>query len=287
MEFTIAALVMLSAALHPARDALIRSTPKPSTAYLGIVITVLTFSLGHVLLVGGNFADVFKVLHILAISQVAMVTYSFLIVQTYSRGDLSIYYPITRSSPLFIVVVGVTVLGETYAWSTVFGILLVVIGGYMIQRKPGIRPTYELKTTAFALIAMAAHGLGAICDGYAIKLIDPEVWFFWNWMLMIPWLILLFRFVTPANGEWPPFNQWRQMPLRLITGGAALYASYFIILITYTMGGSVAAIAAVRLASIPFAVIIGGGLLSEEAMARRLLYSLVIGVGIAIIVFSK
>ncbi len=47
-----------------------------------------------------------------------------------------------------------------------------------------------------------------------------------------------------------------------------------------------AAVTAARQVSIPCAVLIGGTLLSEAAMARRLLFSLVIACGIVIIVFS-
>ena len=47
-----------------------------------------------------------------------------------------------------------------------------------------------------------------------------------------------------------------------------------------------AAVTAVRQASIPFAVLIGGTFLSEAAMPRRLLLSLVIACGIVIIVIS-
>ena len=133
---------------------------------------------------------------------------------------------------------------------------------------------------------MAGHGTGAIVDGYAVQIIDPAVWFFWNWLLLVPVLLLLFRYVAADQFVWPPFVHWRGAWRRYLLVGGTLYASYYLMLLVYNMGGNVAAATAVRQASIPFAVLIGGIMLAEEAMRRRLLFSLVIVVGIALIVLS-
>lgn len=90
----------------------------------------------------------------------------------------------------------------------------------------------------------------------------------------------------PIRVEWPPFAHWRRGCFRYLVGGAALYVSYYLILVAFSLGGNVAAVTAVRQASVPLAVLIGGTLLSEASMARRLLFSFVIACGIVIIVFS-
>ena len=71
-----------------------------------------------------------------------------------------------------------------------------------------------------------------------------------------------------------------------LAGDSAIYVSYYLIFVAFSLADGVAAVTAVRQASIPFAVLIGGILLSESAMPRRLLFSLVIACGIVIIVFS-
>ena len=286
METLITGIVLFSAVLHPARDSILRSDTRPSTAYLAMVVVVLLISGTHVVLADKDLISVLEVWPLIAISLTGTTVSSLSLVLTFSRGDLSIYYPITRSSPLFIVAVGVVFLGQTYSWLMVTGIGLVIVGGFLLQYRWGRKLIYEPATLSFALLTMAAHGTAAIADGYAVRVIDPAVWFFWNWLLMIPLIVLLFRYVGPTRVEWPPFAHWRRGCLRYLAGGATLYVSYYLILVAYSWGGNVAAVTAVRQASIPFAVLIGGILLSESAMPRRLLFSLVIACGIVIIVFS-
>ncbi len=45
-----------------------------------------------------------------------------------------------------------------------------------------------------------------------------------------------------------------------LAGGTANYVSYYLIFVAFSLGGNVAAVTAVRQASIPFAVLIGGTL---------------------------
>ncbi len=286
METLIAAIVLFSAVLHPARDSILRSDTRPSTAYLAMVVVVLLISGSHVVLGDKDLISVLEVWPLMAISLTGMAVYSLSLVLTFSRGDLSIYYPITRSSPLFIVAVGVVFLGQTYSWLMLTGIGLVIVGGFLLQYRWGRKLIYEPATLSFALLTMAAHGTGAIADGYAVRVIDPAVWFFWNWLLLTPLIVLLFRYVVPTRVEWPPFAHWRRGWHRYLVGGVALYVSYYLILVAFSLGGNVAAVTAVRQASIPFAVLIGGTFLSEAAMPRRLLLSLVISCGIVIIVIS-
>ena len=286
MEPLIAGIVLFSAILHPARDSILRSDTRPATAYLAMVVVVLLISGSHVILADKDLISVLEVWPLMAISLTVMTIYSLSLVLTFSRGDLSIYYPITRSSPLFIVAVGVVFLGQTYSWLTLSGIGMVIAGGFLLQYRWGRKLIYEPATLSFALLTMAAHGTGAITDGYAVRVIDPAVWFFWNWLLQTPLLVLLFRYVVSTRVEWPPFAHWRRGCLRYLVGGATLYFSYYLMLVAYSLGGNVAAVTTVRQASIPFAVLIGGTLLSESGIARRLLFSLIIACGIVIIVFS-
>jgi drug/metabolite transporter (DMT)-like permease len=287
LEPLVAIIVLLSAALHPVRDTILRGDPRPSTAYTAIILVVMLVSAIHVLSTGKNLLSVIEVWPLVGIAVTSMALYSLSLILTFSRGDLSIYYPITRSSPIFIVVVGVLFLGQNYTWTMLFGIGLVILGGFLLQYRFGQRLFYEPKTLFFALIVMASHGTGAIADGFAVRVIDPAVWFFWNWLLFSPLLMLLFHHVTSARVQWPPFAHWRQGWRRYLAGGVALYVSYYLILLAFSQGGNVAAVTAVRQASIPFAVLIGGTLLAETGMMRRLMFSLVIVCGIVIIVFSK
>lgn len=287
MELLVAGVALLSALLHPARDSVLRSDTKPATAYLAMFAVVLLISFIHVVAGRKNLASVLEVLPLMAVSLTSIAIYSLSLVLTFSRGDLSIYYPITRSSPLFIVLFSALFLDQKYSIAMLFGIALVVMGSFLIQRNPGRRLIHQPATLCLAFVTMVSHGSGAIADGYAVRVIDPAVWFFWNYLFLGPLVLFLFRNILQSGFEWPPFAHWRQGWSRYLAGGIAVYFSYYLILVAFSLGGNVAAVTAVRQASIPFAVLIGGILLSEKAMSRRLVFSLVVAIGIVLIVVSN
>ncbi len=287
MSPLIAVMVLVSAALHPIRDTILRSDRRPADAYLGIIVAVAFFSSMHVWLSGADLTSIVKVWHLWLISITGMSIYTFFLVMTFSRGDLSIYYPITRSSPLYIVLVGVLFLGESYTLTMLAGIALVLVGGLLLQYRPGAGLFQDPRTLGFALLTMIGHGTGAIADARAVQIVDPVVMFFWSWIAMSPIIALIFRRVAAVKGDWPPIAHWRRAPLRYIGGGVVLYGSYYLILLAYSLGGDVAAIQAVRQASIPFAVLMGQMFLAEGSLVRRLSMSLLIAAGIIIIIFSR
>lgn len=287
MNLLIAVIVLVSAALHPIRDTILRSDPRPADAYLGMIVAVALFSGMHVLISGADLGSITKVWHLWLISITGTSTYTFFLVKTFSRGDLSIYYPITRSSPLYIVLIGVLFLGESYTLTMFAGIVLVLLGGLLLQYRRGTGLFQDPRTLTFALLTMIGHGTGAIADARAVQIVDPAVMFFWAWMAMSPIIALIFWRVAAVEGDWPPIAHWRRAPLRYIGGGAVLYGSYYLTLLAYSLGGDVAAVQAVRQASIPFAVLMGQMFLAEGSLVRRLSMSLLIAAGIIIIIFSR
>ena len=69
--------------------------------------------------------------------------------------------------------------------------------------------------------------------------------------------------------------------------GASAYVSYFLMLKAFKMGGEVAALSSIRQASIPISVLIGGFLLKETNVLKRLNWSLVLALGIVLIIVSE
>jgi uncharacterized membrane protein len=71
---------------------------------------------------------------------------------------------------------------------------------------------------------------------------------------------------------------------RIALPGMIAYVSYMLILYAYRAGGEVAAVTAVRQASIPISVVLAGVFLREGTIARRLAASLILSAGIVVIV---
>ena len=122
MEIKITIMVLLSAALHPLWNAMIKRDPQPEGAFVGNSAILVVLAGAHSLIAGHDLLAITKIWHLLAITVVAKLIYTASLVTMLRRGDLSAYYPIARSSPAFIVLVSALFLGALYTPSALAGI---------------------------------------------------------------------------------------------------------------------------------------------------------------------
>lgn len=282
----IAGLVLLSAALHPVWNMLIKSALRPESAYLSLAACMGLIGLLHALATGADLLAAWRAWPLLLLSFAGQALYGFALVATLKRGDLSSYYPIIRASPLFIVTVGVLLLGERYPWPLLFGIALVMLGGFALQYRRGSRLLSDPVTLAFALAAMSGTGIYSIADGRLMQTTEPSVALFWVESAFAATYYLYQLWLQPnrRHGGW---REFLARPHSLLLPGALAYGSYYLILLAYQLGGNVAAVTSVRQASIPLSVLLGGYFLREGAILRRLAASLVLALGIIVIVVLR
>ena len=113
MTSTILILVLASAALHPLREAFIKGDATPSGVTLAVVIHFCLLAGLQTWVEGSDPWVAFQVWPTMLASGLATIFYYWCVVMTLRTGDLSIYYPITRSSPLFVVLAGFLFLGHS------------------------------------------------------------------------------------------------------------------------------------------------------------------------------
>lgn len=286
MSLSLAAMVLLSALLHPLWNALIKRDPRPEGAFIGLVTLLLVFSGGHALIAGYDLLAIRRIWPLVLMSWGGQMLYGNALIHTLRHGELSAYYPIVRSSPLFVVAAGVLFLGEDYSWPLLAGIALVLSGAFAIQYRPGVRLLDDPRTLGIAVVALCGTGIYSIVDALAMRQVEPPVMFFWVEVLSLPSYILIFRYGIGRKPEWAALFSWAGKPLRFIGIGLICYVSYILILLAYGQGADVAAVTSVRQASIPISVLLGGLWLKEKSMARRLGASLVLSAGIVVIVLA-
>ncbi len=283
MELMIAGIVLLSAAIHPIWNLFLKKEPDTQLGYLGLTVVLAVCGLVHALFAGSNLWAVTAVLPLLFLSWCGQILYGTCLTATLNRGDLSAYYPIIRASPVFIVIVGVLLLGTSYSWYVLMGIAMAVAGGFLLLYRRGTHFLEDPKTLGLALLAMAGTGIYSMADANLMKTLEPEVQLFWIETFLIPvYLGLFMRRRTHTRYDDP-----RSLPARaimLIVPGIMAYGSYYLILMAYQMGAEVAAVTSVRQASIPISVMLGGFFLREGAIARRLIAALLLAAGIVVIV---
>jgi len=296
MEPAIAALVLLSAVLHPLWNAIIKREPRPDGAFVGFVALLGLIALVHSLALGLDLMSIWPVWDLFFASWTGQMLYGVALTLTLKRGDLSAYYPIIRSSPLFIVAAGFLFLGQSYSWPLLGGIAMVLVGAFLLQYRRGTHFFHDPLTLLLAFLAMSGTGIYSIADGEIMKTVAPPVLMFWNHALGLPTFVVIFRILGRKNGGnqtsagggvEPGLFFWLRHPMRYLGVGVLGYASYLLILTAFAWGGDVAAVTAVRQASIPISVLIGGLWLREESMTRRLWASILLALGIVAIIFTR
>ncbi|MEM7223605.1 MAG: EamA family transporter [Pseudomonadota bacterium] len=288
MSASIIALVLLSAALHPLREFFIKGDQSPEAVTFAVILVFGLLSSIHVLVSGVDPWSAFAVWPMVLVSAFGVAAYYLCVLGTLRTGDLSIYYPITRSSPIFVVVFGYLVLGQTYSAVLLLGIALVIVGAFMLQYRRGASFFAQPLTLTFAILAMCAHGVITLADAKAMEKVEPMAFLFLLYLLLVPLTGAIFICLRPKKVSiyHHLISGWLRTPVRFLFAGTASYVSYYLILTAFQLGANVAAVSAVRQVSIPFSVLLGCLILKEERMTGRLAWSILLALGVVVIMVS-
>src|SRR5690242_6617166 len=100
MTITVAALVLLSATLHPLWNALVKHGGKPEATFYSLNLVLVAVAGLHALVAGERLLPPVPLLPLLAGSAAGQLVYGVALLETLRRGDLSAYYPVIRASSL-------------------------------------------------------------------------------------------------------------------------------------------------------------------------------------------
>lgn len=281
-------LVLISATIHPLRDLTLKGVAHPVSAYAGVCLSWVLLSAAHTAVTKQGFVLPASVWPLVVISAVGLAAYYFGTQAALQRGNLSIYYPIVRSSPIVIVALSFLALGQSYSWPVMAGILLVLTGGMMIQKSPGglLHDPRAFGLAVFAMLGSAAYSLS---DAEAMRQVGAAPFLFWVYVLVSPMLMatlvwdarkMPFLFSSVVRG-------WVEAPGRILFAGVASYISYLLILRAFSIGADPASVSAARQASIPVSIVLAALVLREPRFLRRIGWSGLIASGIAIIALNQ
>lgn len=302
MTLHAALLVLFSALLHPVRDLILKGHPYPESAYLAVTAAWVAIAFAHTVAAGTPLTLPAGTWQLVVASAACLTAYYFGTMAALKTGDLSIYYPIIRSSPLLIVVLSWMAGGAQYAQPVLAGIVLVVLAGFMLQRQPG-RLVASPRTALLAVIAMAGSAGYTIADHAAMAgapanlatgavghaaVLSPQAFLFWVYVLVTPAFAALTLLFKPKerNARTHLTAGWGASPGRLVAASGISYLSYLLILSAFGIGAGAAETAAVRQASIPVSVVLAALVLGETRLLPRLGWASLIAAGIAMILLG-
>jgi drug/metabolite transporter (DMT)-like permease len=289
MTALILILVLASATMHPLREFLVKGDQTPSGVALAVIIQFCLLSGILTWYKGIDPWVAFDVWPTMLASGLGTLFYYWCVLIILKTGDLSIYYPIARSSPLFVVIIGFLFFGHTFSPLMLSGIALILVGAFLLQYQPGGNTFSQPRIFLMAILALCSHGVVTLADAESMKVVEPSSYLFVQYIFMIPGMILVS--MTTKMREQSLYQHllsgWIRTPCRYISAGVMSYASYYLILWAFHLGGSAAAVSSVRLTSIPLSVILGCWVFKEARLSARLGWSLLITIGIVVIIYSK
>jgi drug/metabolite transporter (DMT)-like permease len=219
--------------------------------------------------------------------------YFLFLQQGYRAGDLSLVYPVGRGTgALLATLAGVALLGERPGPAQIAGIAAIIAGIVVIglpsraTATPGSpdaqdapeapRPPHRLRPVAFALATgafIASYTLWDFCAVSTLK--TPAVL---QGYATFPVIVVAFAPLARRGGRGPA-QVWRSFRRQVIGAGLLTPLAYMLVLAALSFT-AVSAVAPAREISVLFGVVLGGRLLGEGDLPRRLAAAAAIVAGI-------
>jgi drug/metabolite transporter (DMT)-like permease len=282
-------LVVLSAFLHAAWNAAAKGSGAPAPFVFladlaGLVLLLPTFLFFRL-------ADLTPEVWLMVLATGAIHgVYAWSLTRAYESGDLTLVYPISRSTPAFVPLLAVPLLGERLSVPGVAGILLVMTGVWLVSTEARLAGrkllTPELR---FAYLTLAATVAYSLVDKRAMELLERNPWtgpapraVVYYALLCVSYLPFFYLFSRRRLDAASLRATARRRPLAVLSVVVASFVSYTLILQALRTV-PVSYVVATRQLSVVFAVGLALLWLRERPSRARLVGSLLTVVGVATI----
>jgi len=284
-------LVILSAFMHALRNLFTKkANDKQAFVWWYEIFGLLFFTPVFAFIVfteGFEFSFSF---YLVLLSGFVHFIYWFFLAKSLEKGDLSLVYPIMRSSPALVLVLSVTLLGEEVSLTGGIGILLVAFGVYTINmEKVSLAELYRpimavrsVRATQFALLTLISVAAYSVIDKMAVLQMNAVMFAY-----LYPWFsLLLYTFyIQRVKHKGQLRKEWAVDKTIILACGFLSIFGYFLILVAFTIE-RVSYIVGLRQLSIVFAVFLGSQILKEKNRMIRFSASLIIFFGAFVIAIA-
>ena len=200
--------------------------------------------------------------------------------EAYRTGDLGQVYPIARgSAPLMTAIAATFLVGEAIGLRGWLGILVLVIGVFLLSLLGGRNLRFDKRAVAFALFTGVTICGYSIVDGTGARTAG-NAHSYTAWLFLLDGLMMLvfvlLRRGAPVLGVFASF--WKPG----LIGGALSLASYWIAIWAMTVA-PIALVAALRETSVLFAAAIAVIVLKEPLQRPRIIAVMMIVAGMVLI----
>jgi drug/metabolite transporter (DMT)-like permease len=208
--------------------------------------------------------------------------------RTYELGDLSLTYPIVRSAPIFVLLMGLVFLKEAPSLLASIGIFMVILGMQIINLKRlslkiFFTPFKHLEKGAisFAVLTAFSSACYSVVDKKGALAMHP-VLFFYLFFSISGFLFLGYLFFLDVKRRRRYFEILKKDKLSIAIAALLEFSSYILILYAFCIS-KVAYVIALRQISVVFGVLFGILFLKEGYGKPRIVGSIVISLGVFLI----
>ncbi len=289
MEPFVIFIVVLSAVLHALRNYLNkRAIDKQAFIWWYEIFGLLFFLPIFIITL---FKIEFSVaLNYIILSGIMHFIYWYFLSKALDLGDLSLTYPIMRSSPALVLLFSITILKENVSMLGGIGILLVVFGVYTINMhrievhefiKP-IQSIFKDRATQYAFLTLVSVASYSLIDKIAVSKMHPVFFaFLYPWISLVLFTSLLFK----SKKKEALIREWQVHKTSILTCGLISICGYFLILWAFTLE-RMSYILGLRQISIVIAVLLGGHFLKEKNKLIRTISAIIIFIGCYLITIA-
>ncbi len=212
--------------------------------------------------------------------------YYWFLGRAYGQGDLSLVYPLARGSgPLIVPILALVLIGESLSIQGGCGIVLVVIGIYVLHLQAFTFQSFyksfqsfKGKSSLWALAAGVSIAFYSIVDKIGVSMVPPPLYLY----LMISFtLVLLTAFILKTDRRLIT-REWRLNRTHIFIVALLDPGVYLLILFALQMS-KVSYVVAVRQISIVFSVIYGVLKLREKHGQQKVVGAGLITLGVVLI----
>ncbi len=286
------ALVVFSAMLHASWNAVIKRSGSPMGFFFLLELVTAVVGAPVLLFFDWSAFDA-RLGWLLLVTAVVHAIYSWCLTRGYEAGDLSLVYPISRSTPALMPIAAYFLVGERLSALGLAGVVVVLIGIWVMQAEGGrLRDRLLDPSLRFAYWTLLATVGYSLTDQQFMLIFGAA-----EWNSPVPRALAYYYLMTAAH---MPFFWWiggrrlQRIPLtiqlraeapRLLVCVVAACVSYSLILEALRTA-PVSYVVAARQTSVVFALLIAVFVMGEKPSRKRLVGALATVLGVVVIALA-
>jgi uncharacterized membrane protein len=279
-------LVLISALSHGLWNYIAKAGKDKEAFMLLLNISGLLLTLPIFYLILHEIYFPMRILPYLIVSALAETLYFYGLGKAYEDGDLSLVYPIARSSPVFVALAAFFFLGENITSLGVVGILVIFFGVYILHlegltRQELIAPIKYLNTgsSRYALLAALGTTIYSITDKLGVTTVNPLLYSFWLGLFVTGMLTIV---IIYRKGVHPIRDELTGNTAKISFSGVLMRGGYMMVLYAMSIA-QVSYILALRQISVVLGALMGVLFLKERYGKVRIIGSVIIFIGVYIL----